>query len=310
MSTAIEIAPIAPLAVVARQSFVEAFLSGRSAATVAAYRQDLGAFASFAKAESIEAACAWLVSLPHGDANAIALYWRNAMIESGLSPATVNRRLAALRSVVKVARTIGVVSWSLEVEGVKSAKYRDTRGCGREGVVAMLARVEARGDAKGARDAAMLHLLFSCALRRNEVLSLDVVHFDAKRSAVSIKGKGRTEREWVTLPSSAKVAVEAWLSLRGADEGPLFVSLDPATRGHRLSAPALYKIVRVLGAAEGFDARPHGLRHAAITEALEKTNGNVRAVQRFSRHRDVNVLTKYDDNRSDLGGQIAALVAL
>lgn len=38
------------------------------------------------------------------------------------------------------------------------------------------------------------------------------------------------------------------------------------------------------------DVRPHGLRHAAVTEAFDRTRGNVRAVQRFSRHRDLSVL--------------------
>jgi hypothetical protein len=32
-------------------------------------------------------------------------------------------------------------------------------------------------------------------------------------------------------------------------------------------------------------------------------------VQRFSRHVDVRVVTRYDDNRADLGGMVAALVA-
>ena len=36
---------------------------------------------------------------------------------------------------------------------------------------------------------------------------------------------------------------------------------------------------------------------------------NLRAVQRFSRHRDPRVLSVYDDNREDLGGRIAVLVA-
>ena len=54
---------------------------------------------------------------------------------------------------------------------------------------------------------------------------------------------------------------------------------------------------------------PHGIRHTAITEALNLTQGDVRAVQRFSRHRDVRVLTIYDDNRTDLGGKVARMVA-
>jgi len=55
--------------------------------------------------------------------------------------------------------------------------------------------------------------------------------------------------------------------------------------------------------------RSHGLRHAAITEALEPTNGNVRAVARFSRHRSISVVMKYDDARDDMAGKVAKLVA-
>ena len=71
------------------------------------------------------------------------------------------------------------------------------------------------------------------------------------------------------------------------------------------------RIVETLGekAKLSGTVRPHGLRHAAITEALERTNGNLRLVQRFSRHRDVRVLEVYDDNRTDLGGEVARLVA-
>lgn len=46
-----------------------------------------------------------------------------------------------------------------------------------------------------------------------------------------------------------------------------------------------------------------------MTGALDLTGGNVCAVQRFSRHADFRVLMVYDDNRTDLGGQVAALVA-
>jgi integrase len=77
----------------------------------------------------------------------------------------------------------------------------------------------------------------------------------------------------------------------------------------RLTAIALYGVVRELDRRLGFKVWPHGLRHAAITEALDLTGGNVWAVQRFSRHRDVRVLERYDDNRRDLGGEVAKQVA-
>lgn len=58
----------------------------------------------------------------------------------------------------------------------------------------------------------------------------------------------------------------------------------------------------------GVKARPHGLRHAAITAALDLT-GDLRAMQRFSRHRNPAILMAYDDARQDLVGDVAKRVA-
>jgi integrase/recombinase XerC len=46
-----------------------------------------------------------------------------------------------------------------------------------------------------------------------------------------------------------------------------------------------------------------------VTEALDATGGNVRMVQRFSRHKDLRGLTLYDDNRRGRGEAVARLVA-
>jgi integrase/recombinase XerC len=91
--------------------------------------------------------------------------------------------------------------------------------------------------------------------------------------------------------------------------GPLFVNFDRAGKGHRLTGAAVYHIVGWLGAKAGLTVRPHGLRHLAITTALDRTNGDVRAVAKFSRHQDLRTLSRYRDNRPDLAGDVAALVA-
>ena len=97
--------------------------------------------------------------------------------------------------------------------------------------------------------------------------------------------------------------------MRGTESGPLFLNFDRAGKGRGLTGRSLHRLVRALGAAVGVAVRPHGLRHAAITEALGLTRGDLRAVQRFSRHRDVRVVGRYDDNREDLAGEVARLVA-
>lgn len=103
--------------------------------------------------------------------------------------------------------------------------------------------------------------------------------------------------------------LSAWIEARGSEPGALFGNFDRARKGARLSGTSLYRLVRELGLRVGVRARPHGLRHAAITEALDLTSGDVRAVQRFSRHKDVRTLSLYDDSREDLAGKVASLVA-
>lgn len=290
---------------------VDAFLSGRNPRTLEAYARDLEDFRAFLGAVDGPAAARELLSLPLGEANALALAYRTHLLEEGLAPATVNRRLAALRSLVKLGRVLGFVPWALEVENVEAVSYRDTRGPGREGYRRLLDALDARLDAKASRDRAALRLLYDCALRRGEVVSLDLAHVDLESSpaTVSILGKKRTQRETVTLPEPTAAALAEWIAARGEDPGPLFLNFDRAKKGSRLTGNSLYRLVRDLGDEAGLRARPHGLRHAAITEALDLTGGNVRAVAKFSRHRDLRVLEVYDDSRRDLAGEVARLVA-
>jgi integrase/recombinase XerC len=85
-----------------------------------------------------------------------------------------NRRLAALRSLVKLANTLGLVSWTLAVENVKAQAYRDTRGPGLEAYKAVRAVAQAQPGTKGLGDVALLRLLRDLGLRRGEAVRLDV----------------------------------------------------------------------------------------------------------------------------------------
>ncbi len=307
--TTLALAPIEHLqAVEPTPSLLGAFLAGRNPRTLRAYRSDLEDFTRWLGAVDVDTAARTLLARGAGTANALVLSYRANLSDRQLAAATINRRLAALRSLVQLARTIGLVPWTLAVPGLKTEAYRDTAGPGVKGVRRLLHAAGTRADAKGTRDTAILRLLFDLGLRRAEVVALDVSDVDLASGTVMVLGKGRTDKDRLSLPEPTATALRAWLVIRGSGPGPLFRNVDRARKGERLTGTSIHRIVRALGAAEGLTVRPHGLRHAAITAALDLT-GDLRAVQRFSRHRDVRTLTIYDDNRHDLGGDVARRVA-
>lgn len=310
-------APIPPSATAAdpdarAAALITAFLSGRNPRTLRAYRQDLDDFRAFVRSETAEAAAGVLLSRGQGGANAVALAYRAHLRERGLQAATINRRLAALRSLVKLARILGMVPWGLDVENVRSEPYRDTRGPGRDAVERLLVEAEKKQTPKSLRDRAIIRLLYDLGLRRGEIVGLDVSDVDMPRGVIAVQGKGRTQRELLTLPATAKAALSDWMAARGAQPGALFISFDRAGKGEgRLDGSNIYRMVRALGTAVGVQARPHGLRHTAITEACKQAQANgigLDEVAQFSRHRDLRTMLIYRDRERDVQGLLAELI--
>lgn len=291
------------------ERLLNAFLSGKKQTTLDAYRMDLTDFQRYMKCLSLSEAAQILISRTPGDANMLALDYKASLMERKLASLTINRRLTALRMLTKLARTLGMIVWTLEVQSLKAEVMRDTRGPGRQGFQDML-NLLTGNKPKTVRDRALLRCLFDLGLRRAEVLGIDMCDIDLADGSVMILGKGRSSKERLTMPIETRSAVAKWIKIRGEDPGPLFKSLDRGRKGSgRLGGRCLHLIIQQLGARVGLKVWPHALRHSSITAALDLTDGNIRAVQKFSRHKDVRVLEVYDDTRRDLAGEVASKVA-
>jgi integrase/recombinase XerC len=290
-------------------NIVERWLARKAPTTREAYGRDLADFASWLEVESIDAAAAVLMSGGSARANEVAGDYLAALEARGLAPATINRRLSALRSLLKLGRLVGATSATVDVEGVRREAYRDTRGPAPDAVRAMLAAVAARPEsAQKARDFALLRVFADLGLRRNEVRTLDLEHLDGDR--LDVLGKGKRQRRAVRLPRQTLAAVRSWLAVRGSEPGPLFVAMNGPHRGSRLSGVSLWSIVRRAAADAQLDRAvwPHAFRHAAVTTALE-LGFSPRDVRHYSRHADIGTVMIYDDARQDRGGEIADAVA-
>jgi integrase/recombinase XerC len=290
---------------------VATFFAGRNERTLRAYRHDLDDFARFTGEASIVSAARRLFALSAFEANVLAINYRADLLNRRLQPASVNRRLAALRSLVKLGAALGIITWELTLKNERTTPYRDTRGPNTDSVRRLLLAISKRSDAQGVRDFALLRLLYDLALRRHEVETLDLEHVSLDRMTISVLRKGNRERSTLTVAPITASALERWIAVRGSAPGPLFKNFDRARKaeGHSLTGTSINRIVQAWGRRLGIALTAHKLRHAAITAALDATQGNVRAVARFSGHRKIETVLIYDDNRLDLGGEISRLIA-
>lgn len=177
----------------------------------------------------------------------------------------------------------------------------------------MLDVTNARNDPKGIRDRAIVRALFDLALRRGELVSLDLEDLDLKARTLRVIGKGLAEKMVLTIPEKTAEALAVWLGIRGISPGPLFTNFDHARKGDgRLSGRSVHRIVKSLGDQVGLTTRPHGIRHTSVTEAVKRaqTSGiGLEEVMQFSRHKDVKTLLVYRDADRDVQGTLADLVS-
>lgn len=246
-------------------------------------------------------------------ANAYLASYQTAMIESGYNPNSINIKIASVKALVRYAFDYEQCNFLLDkVKSLTPEVYRDTKGTTPENIKSILALPDTT-TVKGKRDYAILRLLWDCGLRRGEVSNLNIADFNNSDRSLQIKGKGRLSKEKIYLSPQCCEAIQSWLDVRYQPQSdyPLFISLDNATNGHRLSTKSIYRITKKYSAEIplGKVLSPHQVRHSAITAVLDASNGNVRLAQKFSRHKNLDVLTRYDDNRVQLQKEAVNLLA-
>jgi integrase/recombinase XerC len=218
---------------------------------------------------------------------------------------------------VNFARRVGKCNFDLsDIPSEKVSPYRDTTGIEREAFQKMLGTLN-RSTLKGKRDYAILVLLWTNALRRAELVRLNLGDLDLPSARVKIYGKGKgSQYQQVSLSAGAVAALRDWLSARAQElyapssaDSPLFISVNDGYR-QRLSVSTIYRLVRTTAEKAGIEKiiSPHRIRHSSITTALDETNGNVRAVQKLSRHSNLNTLMIYDDNRQNQQKEMSDLL--
>ena len=235
---------------------------------------------------------------------------KRQMTDRGAAPATVNRMVSALRGVAREAWRAGLITAEQQARIVDVALSKVRRlpagrhvGVGEVG--ALFASCDPAAPA-GARDAAMLALLYGAGLRRSEVVGLDLADYDEATGVIVVTGKGGHQR-FVYATNGGRDAIDAWISCRGTAPGAL---LQPVAKGgridvRRMTAQAVMMRLTTIAKRAGVTRfSPHDLRRSFVGELLD-AGADIVAVQRLAGHASVQTTARYD-RRGDRAARKAA----
>jgi site-specific recombinase XerD len=222
-----------------------------------------------------------------------------ARLTEKYSPASCNKILSALRGALRQAWKLGLMSAEdYQRAADLDAVTGETLPAGRElsaGEIGALIRACQDDDTPaGARDAAIIGLLYAAGLRRAEIVTLDLADFDAAGKLL-VRGKRSKERT-AYINDGALDALTDWLTIRGSKPGALFCRINKAGKldPSRLTTQAIYNLLTKRGAEAGVeDFSPHDFRRTFISDLLDK-GADISIVSKMAGHANVTTTARYD----------------
>jgi integrase/recombinase XerD len=259
------------------EGFLALLATRRAPKTVDAYRRDLAALT------------AWL-DRPVGQVTTAKLEQYIAELRAaGLAPATIGRRVAAIRSFFRHQTLLGARTDNPAAELELPRRHRTLPRTLSPAEAERLVEAASGTSPRALRDRALVELLYGAGLRVSEAVGLDKAGVDLEGRLVRCIGKGSKERI-VPIGRQAVTALRRYLSrgrpfLDTRHRPELFLN----AKGGGLTRAGAFLILRKLAAKAGLEperVHPHLLRHSFATHLLEG-GADLRSVQEMLGHADL-----------------------
>jgi site-specific recombinase XerD len=259
---------------------------GAAAKTRQAYAADLRQFAAWASCRRVE---------PPDVTHRVLRHYAAALSERRCAPATVARKLAALRAFFTTLREHGEIAANpADLLSAPKRAQELPAVLAPDAVSALLDRIPASTPLE-LRDRALFEIAYASGLRAEELVSLDVSSVDFDAEELRVEGKGSKTR-FVPAGEPALRALARYLErargalARGDGENALFLSKS----GRRLSTSDIRRRLSVWArhAAVQGAVHPHALRHSFATHLLEG-GADLRTIQELLGHASVSTTQTY-----------------
>ncbi|MCW3786209.1 tyrosine-type recombinase/integrase [Plebeiibacterium sediminum] len=258
--------------------------------TLVSYRCDLEQFIAFSKEKGIESIA--LITRKH------IRNWIVDMVNSGLAPKSVNRKVTSLKSYFKFLMREGIVEVN-PVDGVPTPRLpKKLPVFVRESEMDLLLdEIPFADDYEGKRDKMILELFYGSGMRLSELVSLKDRDFDLKQGVVRVTGKYNKVRI-IPMYSSLISLVEEYINYRNVIFGKENVlSFFLTKKGDAVYHKLIYRVVnKYLTLVTTLHKKsPHVLRHSFATSLLN-AGADLNAIKELLGHSNLNATQVYTHN--------------
>jgi integrase len=237
---------------------------------------------------------------------ALLMEYRTTM--DHLSPSTINVRLSAIRKLVGEARRNGMIGLeeAANLSDVPNVRQKGTRlgnWLTREQAKELLA-VPDRSTLKGKRDYVILALLVGCALRRQELASLNIEAIQLREGRwviIDLRGKGGRIRT-VAVPIWVKQGIDAWMAAARIEKDMLLRPLSKTGKmvGDELGDWAIWSVVEQSSKQIGIEHfGAHDLRRTCA-KLCRKNGGDLEQIKFLLGHSSIQTTERYLGSEQDI----------
>ena len=223
--------------------------------------------------------------------------WSVFLIEKGLMPSSIKRKLSTLKTYFKFLRKNGAIEQNpmLKVIAPKAGKTLP-KTIELKNMNALFDQVEFGNDFKGQRNRLILELLYGTGIRRAELIDLTLENIDLYHQRIKVFGKGSKERLVPVAPYLMQL-IQAYLLVRKAEfpQAANFIFLTD--KGKKTYPRIIYNIVhRHLSLVSTAEKRsPHTLRHSFATHLVDN-GADLNAVKELLGHASLASTQVYTHN--------------
>ena len=232
--------------------------------TITAYKRDLESFLIFSNNEYSESDLSWL---PYS----IIRSWIVALVDSGISNRSINRKVSSLKSYYNyLVKTKQIIQNPLHKhKSLKTSKKVNIPFSQKE-VFEVLELFENSKDFVSIRDKLIIELMYTTGMRRSELIGLKLGSVDLSQNTVKVIGKRNKERQ-IPLLNSVTKTIRNYLILRGkivAKQDYFLIT----KKGEKMYPTLVYRIINEYFSKVSLKIKksPHVIRHSFATHLLNE----------------------------------------